>query len=111
MRKNFAYVFQALAKGTLDYGRLKMALLLHYKYTGVIQLYNYTELFREANLEAYKNLDQYVVRLKNYFTQFIKLPEEENSFKGVIDWMVREQFINFCSKELSVHLMRENLRV
>ena len=45
------------------------------------------------------------MRLKNYFTQWVKLSDVETSFEGVVEVMVKKQFINSCSKELSVHLM------
>ena len=32
------------------------------------------------------------------------VPESEQSFKGVKDLIVKEQFINSCPKELAVHL-------
>ena len=34
----------------------------------------------------------------------------ESSFKAVFDLMIKEQFINSCSKELSVHLMERKLK-
>ena len=85
----------------LDYERLKAALL---------QRYNYTEQgcrqrFREAKPEGAENPDQFVVRLRNYFTQWVKLSDVESSLEGVVELMVKEQFVNSCSKELSVHLM------
>ena len=47
---------------------------------------------------------QFIVRLKNYFTKWEKLAKVEESFDEVLELMVREQFTNVCSKELSVYL-------
>ena len=76
----------------------------------LLQRYNYTEQgyrqrFREAKPEGTENPDQFIVRLRNYFTQWLKLSNLESSFEGVVELMVKKQFLNSCSKELSVHLM------
>ena len=85
----------------LDYERLKAALLQRYNYTEQ----GYRQRFREAKPEGAENPDQFIVRLRNYFTQWVKLSDVESSIEGVIKLMVKEQFINSCSKELSMHLM------
>ena len=85
----------------LDYERLKAALLQRYNYTEQ----GYRQRFREVKPEDAENPDQFIVRLRNYFTQWVKLPDVESSFEGVVELIVKEQFTNSCSKELSVHLM------
>ena len=85
----------------LDYERLKAALLERYDYTEK----GYRQRFREAKPEDAENPNQFIVRLRNYFTQWVKLSDVESSFEGVVELMVKEQFLNSCSKELSVHLM------
>ena len=85
----------------LDYERLKVALLQRYNYTEQ----GYRQRFREAKLEDAENPNQFIVRLRNYLTQWVKLSDVESSFEGVVELMVKEQFLNSCSKELSVHLM------
>ena len=85
----------------LDYERLKVALLQRYNYTEQ----GYRQRFREAKPEDAENPNQFIVRLRNYFTQWVKLSDVESSFEGVVELMVKEQFLNSCSKELSVHLM------
>ena len=47
---------------------------------------------------------QFIVRLKNYLTKWVKLAKVEESFDGVVELVVREQFSNACPKELSVYL-------
>ena len=82
----------------LDYECLKAALLQQYNYTEQ----GYCQRFREAKPEGAENPDQFIVRLRNYFTQWMKLSDVESSFEGVVKLMVKEQFINSCSKELSI---------
>ena len=96
-------VYSSLSQeNALYYERLKAALLQRYKYTEQ----GHHQRFREAKPEDAENPDQFFVRLRNYFTQWVKLSDVESSFEGVVELMVKEQFINSCSKELSVHLMR-----
>ena len=84
-----------------DYERLKAALLHRYN----CRKQGYRQRFREAKPEDAENYDQFIVRLRNYFTQWVKLSDVESSFEGVVQLMVKKQFINSCSKKLSVHLM------
>ena len=87
---------------SLDYKRLKGALLQRYNYTEQ----GYRQRFRKAQPESAENHDQFIVSLRNYFTQWMKLSKVESSFEGVVELMVKEQFINSCSKEISVHLIK-----
>ena len=84
----------------LCYDRLKTALPNRYNYTE----YGYKQRFREAKPEGFETPGQFIVRLKNYLCKWIELSEVTKSFEGVVDLMVREQFGNACSKELSVYL-------
>ena len=77
----------------LDYERLKAALLERYDYTKK----GYRQRFREAKPEGAESPDQFIVRLRNYFTQWVKLSYMESSFEGVVELMVKEQFINGTS--------------
>ena len=86
----------------LDFERLKAALLQRYDYTEQ----GYRQRFGEAKPEGTESPDQFIVRLRNYFTQWVKLSDVESSFEGVVELMVKEQFVNSCSKKLSVHLMK-----
>ena len=52
-------------ENALDYERLKAALLQRYNYTEQ----GYRQCFREAKPEYAENPDQFIVRLRNYFTQ------------------------------------------
>ena len=105
-KKSWEVHSRLLQKDTLDNDHLKTAML---------QQYNYSEQgYRQRSRKPKsKDSDQFMVRLKNYFTQWVKLSKMESNFEGVVDLMVKDQFIKSCSKELSVHLMEkkpQNLR-
>ena len=84
----------------MDYERLKPALLKRYDFTE----FGYRRRFCDAKPEGQESLGQFIVRLKNYLTKWVKLAKVEESFDGVVELMVREQFTNACPKELSVYL-------
>ena len=79
---------------------MKLALLKRYDFTE----FGYRRRFRDAKPEGQESPDQFIVRLKNYLTKWVKLAKVEESFDGVVELMVREQFTNACPKELSVYL-------
>ena len=100
--ESFRRILQALAGGCFELRAIKGGV------AAAIQLYTeqgYRQRFREARPEGAENPDQFIVRLKNYFTQWVKLSDLESSFEGVVELMVKEQFINSRARELSVHLM------
>ena len=88
----------------MDYERLKVALLERYDFTES----GYREKFREARPEGHESPSQFIFRLKNYFTKWVELAEVEQTFIGVVDLIVREQFTNSCSKDLSIWLKQSN---
>ena len=40
----------------------------------------------------------------------MKLSDKEFSFEGVVDLIVKQQFINYCSKELLIHLIEKKFQ-
>ena len=88
----------------MDYERLKVALLERYDFTER----GYREKFREARPEGHESPGQFIFRLKNYFTKWVELAEVEQTFMGVVDLVVREQFTSSCSKDLSIWLKQSN---
>ena len=89
-----------------DYDRLKVALLKRYNFTE----HGYRQRFREAKPEGFESPGQFIVRLKNYFMKWVELSEVDDLFAGVVDLLVREQFTNSCSKDLSVYLKERSPR-
>ena len=88
----------------MDYERLEVALLERYDFTER----GYGEKFREARPEGQESPSQFIFRLKNYFTKWIELAEVEQTFVGVVDLIVREQFTSSCPKDLSIWLKQSN---
>ena len=88
----------------MDCERPKVALLERYDFTER----GYREKFYEARPEEHESPSQFVFRLKNYFTKWIELAEVEQSFMGVIDLIVCEQFTSSCRKNLSIWLKQSN---
>ena len=75
----------------------------------------YLRKFRTSKPETDETSDQFIVRISTYFMRWVELSETEQSFrpfKGVKglysrEWkvfIVKEQFINSCPKELAVYL-------
>ena len=82
----------------MDYKRLKVALLERYDFTERA----YREKFPEARLQEHERPSQFIFRLKNYFSKWIELAEVEQTFMGVVDLLVREQFTRSCPKHLLI---------
>ena len=78
----------------MNYERLKEALLERYDFSER----GYREKFREARPEGHESPHQFIVRLKNYFTKWVELAEVEQTFMGVVDLNVREQFTSSAPK-------------
>ena len=88
----------------MDYERLTVALLERYDFTER----GYREKFGEARPEGHESPSQFRFRLKNYFTKWVELAEVEQTFMGVVDLVVREQFTSSCFKDLSIWLKQSN---
>ena len=88
----------------MNYECLKVALLERYNFTER----GYREKFREARPEGHESPNQFIFRLKNYFTKWKVLAEVERTFMGVVDLIVPEQFTGSCSKDLLIWLKQSN---
>ena len=78
-------VYSRLSKDeAMDYDRLKLALLKRYDFTE----FEYRRRFRDAKSEVQESPSQFIVRLKNYLTKWVKLAKVEESFDGVVELMV-----------------------
>ena len=78
----------------MDYERLKLVLLKRYDFTE----FEYRRRFRDAKREEQESPGQFIVLLKNYLTKWVKLVKVEESFDGVVELIVREQFTHTCPK-------------
>ena len=74
--------------------------------------YNYTQdgcrkRFREATPEAEETPDQFVIRLKNYLANWLEFSgSSPEDFDATVDLIVKEQFINACSEDLTMYLLK-----
>ena len=82
----------------MDYERLKLALLKRCNF----MKFGYCRKFCDAKPKGQESPGQLIARLKNHLTKWAKLAKVEESFDGVVELMVREQFTNASPKELSV---------
>ena len=83
-----------------SYEVLKQALLKRFRMTEE----GFRTKFRTAKPEFGETPPQFSVRLENYFSRWIELAKTPKTFEGVMDLLLREQFINSCSKELALFL-------
>ena len=88
----------------IDHERFTVALLERYDFTER----GYREKFREARPEGHESPSQFIFRLKNYFTKWIELAEVKQTFMGVVDLIVREQFTSSFPKDPSIWLKQSH---
>ena len=89
---------------SMDYERLKVTLLERYDFTER----GYREKFQEARPKGHESPSKFIFRLKNYFAKWIELAEVEQTFMGVVELIVREQFTSFCPNDLLIWLKQSN---
>ena len=65
----------------MNYERLKLELLKRYNFTE----FGYRRRFRDVKPEGQESPGQFIVRLKNYLTKWVKLAKVEESFDGVVE--------------------------
>ena len=83
-----------------DYDKLKEALLKRFQLTED----GFRQKFRTVKPEEGETASQFACRLENYLLRWMKLAHVQESLDGLKDLIIREQFTNLCSKELSVYL-------
>ena len=83
-----------------DYDKVKIALMKRYDLTED----GYRRKFRASKLEVHESPEQFIVRLDRYLLRWLELSDTGRTFEGLKDVIVREQFINSCTKGLAIHL-------
>ena len=68
----------------MDYERLKLALLKRYNFVE----FGYRRRFCDAKPEGEESPGQFIVRLKIFLTNWVKLAKVEEAFDGVVELMV-----------------------
>ena len=83
-----------------DYDKLKDALLKNFDMTER----GFRKKFRYSRPERSETFIQFSSRLCSYLNKWLTMAKVEKSFEAVSDFMVRDQFLEACSRELFVHL-------
>ena len=83
-----------------DYDKVKIALMKRYDLTED----GYRRKFRASKPEVDESPEQFIVRLDRYPLRWLELPNTEQTFDGLKDLIVKEQFIDSCPKDLAIHL-------
>ena len=83
-----------------DYDKVKIALMKRYDLTED----GYRRKFRASKPEVDESPEQFIVRLDRYLLRWLELSNTAQSFEGLKDLIVKEQFIDSCPKDLAIHL-------
>ena len=83
-----------------DYPQLKQALLKRYNLTEE----GYREKFRRCSPEKDESPEQFIFRISTYLNQWLKFSNSEQTYQGIKNLIVKEQFINSCPQYLSIYL-------
>ena len=84
----------------VNYTHLKDALLKRYDYTKN----GFRIRFRDGKPEEKESPEQFITRLRRYLTRWIEVSKTNKTYEGVSELFVRDQFINSCFEDLSIHL-------
>ena len=57
-----------------------------------------------------ESADQFIFRIKTYLEKWVELADVEATFEGVKNLMIKEQVIEACHRDLSIHLQERNLQ-
>ena len=83
-----------------DYDTLKAALLRRYD----LSADGFRRRFHEARREADEGGIEYLCRTSRYLMRWIQLAEVDETFAGLCELLVKEQFLTTCEPGLSIHL-------
>ena len=84
----------------LEYDKLKTALLKRFQMTED----GYRVKFRTCRPEKGETPTQFATRLSSYLDKWTDLSEITKDYEGFFDLIMREQFVQSCSKEMAVFL-------
>lgn len=83
-----------------DYKTVKVALLKRFQLTEE----GFRNKFRSSKPEQGESPSQFIARLENYLTRWMDLSKTPRTFAGLVDLLLREQFICSAGKSLSMFL-------
>ena len=90
-----------------NYKTLKEALLKRYEKTEE----GYRKLFYSVRPEVGESQAQFIVRLANYLIKYIEFSGITQSFDGLLELLVKEQYLATCSKELEIFLRERSIKL
>lgn len=94
-------VYSRLTSAEADeYDTVKDSLLKRYQLTEE----GFRQKFRESKPEKGETSSQFVSRLQSYLGRWMKLGNVAESFEGIKDLFLREQFLGVCNKNLALFL-------
>ena len=84
----------------VDYDKVKETLMHRFRLTGE----GFRFKFRKVRPEKNENPEQFASRMGNFLDRWIELTHIDQTFAGLYDLVKREQFMNFCSKEMNAFI-------
>ncbi len=88
------------SEDALCFETLKSALLKRFELTEE----GFRRKFKSCRPEQGETFVQYASRAKRYLSRWFELGKVEQTFEGVTDYLLRDQLLTTCSRELYVHL-------
>jgi hypothetical protein len=89
-----------------NYKTLKEALLKRYEKTEE----GYRKLFYSARPEGGEGQYQFIVRIASYLLKYVEFSGITQSFDGLMELLVKEQYLATCSKELEIFLRERSIQ-
>ncbi|XP_077537549.1 uncharacterized protein LOC144149778 [Haemaphysalis longicornis] len=88
------------AEESLDYTKVKKALLQRFRFTATA----YQEKFREARAEDGETGKHFAARLSSYFDRWVEMANISKTYEGLRDLLISEQFYCCCHPSLVTFL-------
>ncbi|KAK4316371.1 hypothetical protein Pmani_012500 [Petrolisthes manimaculis] len=89
----------------LDFSKFKAALLKEYDVTSE----GYRTRFRTSRFREGESAQQFICRLRKYVCKWVEADGCEQTYKALLDLIVREQFINMCPSSLTIYLKERHV--
>lgn len=83
-----------------NYEKLKLALLKRFELTEE----GFRKRFRSCRPEGGETFVQYFSRAKNYLERWFQLGRVDQTYEGVIDYLLRDQLLSICQRDLYLFL-------
>ena len=112
-RDNYAVYLSALLEGPAlevyhrlsredanDYDCLKEALLIRYSMT----VEDFRKKFLNSRQSSSETATQFLTRLEHFFKQWVSLSKTAETFEGLSELIVGEQFLHACPRELAIFI-------